>query len=89
MSLDVFQAYIQGYSDRLFDQQIMSVQSGYWAAYFTNSKHPKPVKTIISEMSIKKDKVDKSHSKNVVKPEVDVEAFLETEAKFLKQLQAK
>ena len=89
MSMDMFKAYIQGYSDRLFDQQILSVQSGYWAAYYSNAKHPKPLKTLIAEMTRKKNKTEQKKSKNVVKPEVDVSAFLAQEERFLKKLQAK
>lgn len=89
MSLDVFKAYTQGYSDSLFDQQILSIQTGYWAAYYTNSKHPKPLKTIITELSSKRLRAEQRQKKNIVRPEVDVDAFLATEEQFLRRLQSK
>lgn len=87
--MDMFKACIQGYSDRLFDGQILSVQTGYWAAYYSNAKHPKPTKTIISEMSRNKLKAETKHQGRVAKPEVDVDAFLATEEQFLRRLQSK
>lgn len=89
MNMDCFKAYIQGYSDRLFDQQIVAVQTGYWAAYYTNAKHPKPLATIITEMARRKELKEKSNKGNIVKPEVDVEAFKATEEQFLRRLQSK
>ena len=89
MSMDIFKAYIQGYSDRLFDQQILSVQSGYWAAYYSNAKHPKPLKKLIDEMTRKKNKIEQKKSKNVIKPEVNVDAFLAQEERFLNKLKSK
>lgn len=85
----MLKTYIQGYSDRLFDQQILSVQTGYWAAYYSNAKHPKPLKILIAEMTHNKNKTEQKKSKNVTKPEVDVNAFLEQEERFLKRLQSK
>lgn len=84
----MFRAYIQGYSDRLFDQQLLTVQAGYWAAYYTNAKHPKPLKTLISDMSNRKAQNEIKKSKSIVKPEVDVEAFLATEEQFLRKLKS-
>lgn len=86
MSLDMFKAYTQGYSDRLFDLQILSVQSGYWAAYYSNAKHPKSLNSLITEMTRRKNETEQKSSKNVVKPEVDVEAFLELERRFRDKL---
>lgn len=82
-------ACVNGYSDSLFDQTVLSVQSGYWAAYYTNAKHPKPLKMVIADMLRRKDQARQTNTKQVVKPEVDVEAFLATEEAFLKRLKAK
>lgn len=89
MSLDIFRACVQGYSDRLFDQQVQSVQSGYWAAYYSNTKHPKPPKNLISEMVQQKLKSEKRRGSKIVRPEVDVDAFLAAEEQFFRRLQSK
>lgn len=91
MNLECFKAVIQGYSDRIFDQQILTVQSGYWAAYYQNAKHPKPIKTVIDGMISRRRQAEEKvfKGKNVERPEVDVEAFLATEEQFLKRLQSK
>lgn len=80
MSLDVFQAYIAGYEARLFDNQILAVQVGYWAGYYGRHKKPKSIKTILSSMMNKRKR--SLNKGKVTKPEVDVEAFLEMEAQF-------
>lgn len=80
MSLDMFNAYVDGYADRLFDQQILTMQTGYWAAYFVGSKHPKSMKELAEKMY--SNKGAKRVETGVAKPEVDVESFLEREASF-------
>ena len=82
MSLDVFNACIKGYSNRLFDLQIVSVQTGYWAGYFTRAKKPKSLKSILNSMVKAKSKEDKSSDKSIKAPEVDVDAFLAMEKRF-------
>lgn len=77
MSLEVFQACTRGYSDRLFDQQLIAVQQGYWAGYYNRSKKPKSLKQIFEKLV----KGRNAKTSNV-KPDIDVEAFLKTEAKF-------
>lgn len=81
MSLDVLQAVILGYSDALLDQQIIAIQSGYWSAYYSGSKHPKPVNKIAEDLVSKHMQKD-AKTKATMKPDVDVEAFLEMEAQF-------
>lgn len=79
MSLDVFSAYVQGYSDRIHDQEALMVQAGYWSGYYMGAKHPKPLDTIIGMLNrARKGKAaSQKHS-----DEVDVEAFEEMERKF-------
>lgn len=84
MPLDVFRACSRGYSNRMFDMQILGVQQGYWAGYYTRSKKPKQVKTIIDKMVRSRDKPDRPT--NTAKPDVDVEAFLKIEEQFNKRL---
>ena len=83
MSLDVFNAYTKGYADRLLDQQILAMQTGYWAAYFVGNKHPKSPKELAKIMQMAQAKQDaKISNPSAPRPDVDVEAFLEMEAKF-------
>lgn len=78
MSLDVFQAVVKGYSDRLFDLQLLSVHTGHWAGYFNRSKRPKSLKNILKTVLNSRKKAPKSpHSSSV-----DVDAFLEQERMF-------
>ena len=83
MQLDVFTAYVSGYTDRLLDQQIIAMQTGHWAAYFVGSKHPKSTKELAEKMHREHLKQDaKKQNPSTPKPDVDVEAFLEKEARF-------
>ena len=84
MSLEVFQAYVLGYSDRLFDQQILAVQAGYWAGYYSRAKHPKSIKTILTTMLRKRTQAEKKI--RTPAPDVDVEAFLAMEQKFKERM---
>lgn len=86
MSLDVFSVYVKGYGDRLLDQQIIAVQSGYWSAYYIGAKHPKPVSKIAEDMVNRHTKSD-AKKMSTPKPDVDVDAFLEMEAQFKARLE--
>ena len=81
MSLDVFRACSRGYSAHMFDMQILGVQQGYWAGYYSRTKKPKSVKSIVDKMVR-----EKSRSTKQEKPDVDVEAFLKMEEQFNKRL---
>ena len=81
MSLDVFRACSRGYSARMFDTQILGVQQGYWAGYYSRTKKPKSVKSVVDKMVR-----EKSRSTKPEKPDVDVEAFLKMEEQFNKRL---
>lgn len=80
MSLDVFKACTQGYADRMFDQQILGVCSGYWAGYYGRGKNPKSVKSVVEKMIRKRNK-SSEHSE-----EVDVVAFQAMEERFKQKL---
>lgn len=84
MSLEVFQAYVAGYSDHLFNQQTLAVQTGYWAGYYSKAKHPKNIKTILTTMLRKRTQAEKKIK--MPAPEVDVEAFLAMEQKFKERI---
>ena len=80
MNLEVLGAVVQGYSDRIQDQELLSIQSGYWSGYWSNNnKHPKTLGQIIDMVTRKRDTVN---SKKEHAEDVDVEAFLERERKF-------
>lgn len=80
----MFNAYIQGYGDHLFDQQILAVQAGYWAGYYNKAKHPKSIKSILTKMLQKRQQSE--HKLKTPVLEVDVEAFLERERLFKKRM---
>lgn len=81
----MFQAYVKGYGDRMLDQQIIAIQSGYWSAYYSNAKHPKPVSKITEDM-VRRHKLADVNKLAVPKPDVNVDAFLEMEAQFQARL---
>lgn len=79
MSLDTLNAYIEGYGDRLFDQELISVHTGYWVGYYLGSKKPKPLHTILERLVQRKQKV--SNPQQHVDT-VDVEAFKSLERRL-------
>lgn len=83
MSLDTLNAVVEGYSDRVFDLQILQVHSGYWNAYYANSKHPKSVNTIVKQMA--RSRTDHGKQREHADT-VDVEAFLAREKAFKERL---
>lgn len=86
MSLDVFKAVIEGYSDHIFDLQLVAVHQGYWSGYYNRAKKPKSLETILRKMFNAKEK-DKNKSRNHNKVEdVDVETFLARERLRLSQM---
>lgn len=87
MSLDVFNAVVKGYTNHLFDLQVISVQTGYWAGYYTRAKKPKPLKSVISNVTRSKNKEEKTSRKGVKASEVNVDAFLAMEQKFQEKMQ--
>lgn len=85
MSLDVFRAVTRGYSDHLFDLQILAVHQGYWAGYYSRAKKPKGLDTVLKKLLKAKsnDNKKKSHKKAT---EVDVDTFLMREQIRLSKL---
>ena len=88
MSLDVFKACARGYADHIFDLQLVGVQQGYWAGYYSSAKKPKPLKYVIDKL-FKARRKGEHDSQTVEKPDVDVDAFLAMEAQFNAKLQVK
>lgn len=83
LDLEQFNCFIQGYSDRTVELQQLAVEIGYWSAYYSNAKHPKPVAKVL-EM-LKKKSSTKTHSDQ----EPDVEAYLQLEQKRLEMLEGR
>jgi len=84
MTLEQFRAVIRGYEDHLFDLECLAVHTGYWAGYYSNTKRPKTLKSVL-EILYKnhlQSKNRKQASTKVDKPEVDVDQFLKREARF-------
>lgn len=83
MSLDVLQACVRGYSNRLLDQQIVAVQTGHWTAYYLGTKRPKSMQDLAKMLYNNHKKQSESSSRvRVARPDVDVDAFLQQEALF-------
>jgi hypothetical protein len=71
-------ACVEGYEDRLLDEQTTAVYTGYWSAYYTNKRGSKnPVKIIQGMLNNRYNKKKKGQV-----PDVDVDAFKKAEAQF-------
>ena len=81
MSIDTLNACMEGYNDRLFDQQLLTAHIGFWSGYYNNSKHPKPLNSVLTSMLKSKNKKNQKHVDTV-----NVAEFLEKEQKFKEQL---
>ena len=79
MSLDVFKAVIKGYSDHIFDLQLVAVHQGYWSGYYNRAKKPKSLETILKKLFKAKEKNDDGPHKQKKVEDVDVEGFLAME----------
>lgn len=84
----MLRSYIEGYQDHLFDLKCIAIYQGFWAGYYSNSKRPKPLTTILNTLNREhlNAKKKRSKSSSVAKPsaEVDVDSFLALERKRLK-----
>lgn len=92
MSLDVFKAVIRGYSDHLFDLQIMAVYQGYWSGYYTRSKKPKNLDNVLKKLfKAKTKKTQKKPQNNSPQHDIDdeIETFLQRERLRLSKLNNK
>lgn len=89
MDLPTFCAVIEGYQEHLFDLKCLSVYQGYWAGYYSNSRHPKPLSSVLSSLAREHKKAKKQNTNSKAKkprPDVDVAKFLEREQKFKARL---
>jgi hypothetical protein len=86
MSLDMFKAVIQGYSDHIFDLQLIAVHQGYWSGYYNRAKKPKNLESILRKLFKSKEKEDAKPHKQKKVEDVDVESFLAKERLRLSQI---
>lgn len=86
MSLDVFKAVVNGYSDHIFDLQLLAVHQGYWSGYYGRSKKPKNLETILKKLFKAREKVDDRPRKQKKVEDVDVERFLALESLRLSKM---
>lgn len=80
MSIDVFNAYIEGYGEHMFDYQLLAAHVGYWAGYF-QSKRPKPLEAVLNKLIKAHKNPQQKHT-----DEVDVESFLKQQEEFNRRL---
>ena len=74
LNLGQVQAVIDGYSERILDDTIQSVWTGYYASYFFG-KHPKKPTEIIEKLMQEFHK--KRYSQASIKQDVDMDAEIE------------
>lgn len=86
MSLDMLKAVIKGYSDHIFDLQLVAVHQGYWSGYYSRAKKPKNLETILKKLFKAKEKGEDSRHKQKKVEDVDVESFLAKERLRLSQM---
>lgn len=85
----MFQAYVDGYQEHLFDMECLAVHNGYWAGYY-QSRKPKAVSAVLDKMIREHTKAKKlGKSKNVPKPEVNMELFMQREQRRMAYLARK
>lgn len=79
MSLDMFKSVVQGYSDHVFDLQLVAVHQGYWAGYYNRTRKPKNLESILKKMLKAKERSESTAYKQKKVNDVDVESFLAME----------
>jgi hypothetical protein len=82
----MFKAVVKGYSDHIFDLQLVAVHQGYWAGYYSRAKKPKNLETILKKLFKAKQKGEDSFYKQKKVEDVDVESFLAKERMRLSQM---
>lgn len=79
MSLDMLKAVIKGYSDHIFDLQLVAVHQGYWSGYYGRAKKPKSLESILKKLFKAKEKGESKPYNQQKVEDVDVEGFLAKE----------
>ena len=78
MNLPMYRSVVEGYQEHLFDLKCLAVYQGYWTGYYSNSKHPKNLSSVLSSLMREHYKAKKKAKGHISKPavDVDVESFL-------------
>lgn len=87
LSLEQVNAVVAGYSDRLIDNEITAVMTGYYTGHYSNARHPKSPATFVKKIYDSHKKAENKRSKkhkNVDAP--NVELFQRLEAIRLSQV---
>lgn len=83
----MYNAFVEGSTDRQLKENTRAVATGYFAAYYTNARHKKPMKEIIAQMQRQRDisfqKVYESTQKDCVDMDAEVAKFQERERRRL------
>lgn len=72
----------------MFDLKCLMVHAGYWAGYYSSTKKPKPLGTVLEQLSTEftKEQNKNTGSGTAEKPDVDVDLFLQREQRRLAML---
>lgn len=87
MSLPVFNAFVAGYEDYIFDLQVVATYGGYWSGYYSRTKKPKSLKSVLELAFKRKNRVNNSGKSKASAPDVDVDGFLAREKRFKAKLE--
>ena len=83
LNLGQLQAAIAGYGDRLVDLECLTIYSGYYSSYYSNTKHPKQPHLLIKKIISGRDKQNKHSEKPVVDMDAEIARFERLEKKRL------
>lgn len=86
LNLGQVQAVIDGYSERILDDTIQSVWTGYYASYFFSKRPKKPteiIERLIQERN--KQRSGKPVTKNSVDMDAEIELFAKRDLAFLQE----
>lgn len=87
LDLEQVKCVVAGYSDRLIDLEVSAIVGGYYGAYYSNSKHPKKLNSVIQKiMQGHQKKQNQARGKKKRADDPDVEQFLRREAIRLRQI---
>lgn len=79
LNLGQVQAVIEGYSERITDDTIQSIWTGYYASYFFSKNHKKPTEVIERLLQSRSQHLATKNRHNV--HDIDIDAEIELMAK--------
>lgn len=86
--MSTLMSYVEGYQEHLFDLRCVAVYQGFWAGYYSRSKKPKTLSSVLTSLLTEHSKATKGKKSKLKKSaaDVDVEAFLSQERAFRAKL---